>query len=491
MGANCAMNTNDVTHQELELSESPNTAENVIHDLREQVRVLEEKNQELESLLNQNPYTGLPIRRIFDRDFERLIQRSNTAFGVAILRLDSAYERVKNTRDRNKILLFQTTRRLMSVAGNNVYQSDRIDEFILLLIASSNVEVLRELADEIVEAVSERHEGPANDISFGCHIGIALYENGQTDRAEVIGNADIALEEAVRTRAPWYIYTSELGSGYRRKMLVEKMLTRAVRSGFDQFRIHYQPFVDREGRICGSEALIRWSPPDLGSVGPGAFIPIAEETGDIRFIGQWILYNSCRRLAQWHAEGYKQLYISVNVAPSQFAQDDLVERVTGILDSLKLPGSCLKLELTEGAIMAKPEEAVTKMHALRERGIRISVDDFGTGYSSLSYLQRLPIDTLKIDLSFIEDVDVNPENQEIVRAIISMARNLHLESLAEGVEREGQLRFLRDEGCEFIQGFYFSKPVDEHTFTTYLRNGAVLPQTDAPTEESSPAGSVQ
>ncbi|TVR91073.1 MAG: GGDEF domain-containing protein [Spirochaetaceae bacterium] len=485
------MNYNDVTHQEQDPSVLLDTAEETEVDaLRKQLAALEEKNKELENLLNQNPYTGLPIRRVFDREYERLIQRSDATFGVAILRLDAAYERIKNTRDRNKILLFQTTRRLLSVAGNNVYQSDRVDEFILLLHASSNGDVAHQIAAEITEVVAERHEGPANDISFGCHIGIALYENGSTDRAEVIGNADIALEEAVRTRSSWHIYTPELGAGYRRKMLIEKMLTGAVRSGFEQFRILYQPFVDRDGRICGSEALIRWNPPDLGSIGPGAFIPIAEETGDIRFIGQWILYNSCRRLAQWHAQGYTNLYVSVNVAPTQFAQDDLVERVVGILDSLKLPGSCLKLELTEGAIMVKPEEAVTKMHALRERGIRISVDDFGTGYSSLSYLQRLPIDTLKIDRSFIDDVDTNPENQEIVRAIISMAHNLHLETLAEGVEREGQLQFLWNEGCEFIQGFYFSKPVSEHTFTNYLRSGSVLPQPNTPGDSPMLAGPV-
>jgi len=485
------VNYKDVIQQEQELSDIPVTTDlTEVDELRKQLQALEEKNKELESLLNQNPYTGLPIRRVFDRDFERLVQRSETPFGVAILRLDSAYERVKNTRDRNKILLFQTTRRLMSVAGHNVYQSDRVDEFIVLLHASSNTDIARELAAEMAEVVAERHEGPANDIAFGCHIGIALYETGHTDRAEVIGNADIALEEAVRSRSLWHIYTPELGAGYRRKMLVEKMLTGAVRSGFEQFRILYQPIVNREGQISGSEALIRWNPPDLGSIGPGAFIPIAEETGDIRFIGQWILYNSCRRLAQWHAQGYKNLYISVNVAPTQFAQDDMVERVVGILDSLKLPGSSLKLELTEGAIMSKPEEAVTKMHALRERGIRISVDDFGTGYSSLSYLQRLPIDTLKIDRSFIDDVDINPENQEIVRAIISMARNLHLETLAEGVEREGQLQFLRDEGCEFIQGFYFSKPANEHTFTNYLKSGGVLPQPNEQGGEPMPAGSV-
>ncbi len=485
------MNHKDVTHPEQALSDLPVTTDlNEVDELRKQLQALEEKNKDLENLLNQNPYTGLPIRRVFDRDFERLVQRSERPFGVAILRLDSAYERVKNTRDRNKILLFQTTRRLMSVAGKNVYQSDRVDEFIVLLHASSNADLARELAAEMAEVVSERHEGPANDIAFGCHIGVALYESGHTDRAEVIGNADIALEEAVRSRSPWHIYTPELGAGYRRKVLVEKMLTGAVRAGFEQFRILYQPIVDRDGRISGSEALIRWNPPDLGSIGPAAFIPIAEETGDIRFIGQWILYNSCRRLAQWHAQGYKNLYISVNVAPTQFAQDDLVERVVGILDSLKLPGSSLKLELTEGAIMSKPEEAVTKMHALRERGIRISVDDFGTGYSSLSYLQRLPIDTLKIDRSFIDDVDINPENQEIVRAIISMARNLHLETLAEGVEREGQLRFLRDEGCEFIQGFYFSKPANEHSFTSYLQDGGLLPQSNGHGDEPMLAGPV-
>jgi c-di-GMP phosphodiesterase len=452
--------------------------------LRQQVRSLEERNSELQSLLDHDPYTGLQIHRVFERDLDRALTNAASGNGhgdlflVGLIRLDASYERIKNSRDRNRVLLFKTAQRIVDTLNCNVYQSDRLDEFLFFIPKVKGSAKAVSLLERVWEEVATPHEGPANDIVFGCHIGVSFWQGEEESRSEVLGNANIALEECVRQGTRVIVYTEEMGQAYRFKAAIERKIARTIRSGFDDFRIMYQPLVNSDAVICGAEALIRWFDPELGQISPGVFIPITEETGDVRFIGQWMLYNSCRQLKQWHLNGYTDLYISINVAPPQFKQPDLVERITGMLDSLKLNGGHVKLEVTEGAIMERPETAIVKMEELREYGVRISVDDFGTGYSSLNYLKKFPIDTLKIDRSFIEDVTENTSNQGIVRAIISMARNLGIETLAEGVETLEQVDFLLDAGCEMIQGYYYSRPVPSAEFDTYLSSGARLPLTD-------------
>jgi EAL domain-containing protein (putative c-di-GMP-specific phosphodiesterase class I) len=232
--------------------------------------------------------------------------------------------------------------------------------------------------------------------------------------------------------------------------------------------------VNAEGRITGAEALIRWRSPTVGAVGPDRFIPLAEETGDIRLIGQWTLYNACRQLVTWWSFVQHPMHISVNLSSSQFKEHDLVERIEGVLKALRLDGDAVKLELTETAVMQDPVQAILVMDRLRRQGIRISIDDFGTGYSSLSYLKQFPVQTVKIDKSFVEGIGISENSREIVKAIISMAKNLHMETLAEGVETEEQFEFLLAEGCDHVQGYYFSPPVDGSTFASYLAEGARL-----------------
>jgi EAL domain-containing protein (putative c-di-GMP-specific phosphodiesterase class I) len=233
--------------------------------------------------------------------------------------------------------------------------------------------------------------------------------------------------------------------------------------------------VDASRTIRGCESLIRWNHPEFGFIPPPRFIPIAERTGDIRILGRWILYKSCLQLKAWHEQGFPDMFVSVNLSPVQFLDKDLVSQVSAVMDGVGIEGRHLKLEITEGAIMSHPEDSIRKLQALRALGIRISIDDFGTGYSSLNYLAKLPIDTLKIDKSFIDDVTRNIQNQEIVRAIISMADSLKIETLAEGVETAEQKDMILAEGCKYIQGYFFSKPVDADQYTDYLRNGAILP----------------
>ena len=463
---------------ELEQDNRRLEAEN--RQLQEERRILALREAELEELLNRNPATGLPIRRVFERDFGRLLkelalQDRGPRIAVGLLRLDHDYNKIKNNRDRNRVLLFKTADRIRNVIGDNIYQSDRLDEFLIIFRNMRNIDGVELRADQIVDEILLPHDPPAGDVRFGCYLGIAVYPYHGKRKEELLGNADIALGESERNRSSYVVYTDELGERFRERATLEDELKLAIQGGFEQFSLYYQPFVNRDRRITGAEALIRWRHPTAGFISPSRFIPIAEDTGSVRFIGQWTLYRACRQLKTWHGVGHEDLHISVNLSPSQFKQIDLVERVEGILDSVKLHGESLKLELTETTIMEDPEDAIVTMNQLRRQGITLSLDDFGTGYSSLSYLRRFPIETLKIDRSFVTDVDTNPANQEIVKAMVAMGRSFGMKTLAEGVETEGELEFLFDLGCDHVQGFYFSRPVPETDFRRLLMSGAAFP----------------
>lgn len=463
------------------LTERNRALRETVTRLRQRQTYLEEKHQESMDLLNLDPYTGLPIRRLFmkrlDDRFRELqaVTNQHRMMAVGVIRLDNAYARIKNSRDSRKILLYATSARIREIIGDNLFQSDRIDEFNIVLNNMPNLDAIELISDRIVNNVSKPHEPPADDISFGCHLGIAVYPLHGKSREEVLGNADIALGVAEATQRSYVIYTDEMGTTRRDQDRIVEDLTSAIEEGFDQFEIVYQPFVDSSGTIVGSESLMRWNHPENGNVPPSVFIPVAERSGAIRILGQWSLYNSCKQLTEWHRAGYRPLFVSVNLSAYQFKQRDLVVRVGGILEALHLRGEHLKLELTEGMVMEDPEDAISKMKELKKLGIRLSIDDFGTGYSSLTYLQKFPIDTLKIDKSFVNDLETDVHNQEIVKAIISLAKNIHVDTLAEGAERQEQVAFLFREGCDNIQGYFFSRPVSPETFASYLKAGGTLP----------------
>ena len=452
-------------------------------ELRRKLTEAEETTAWLEDLVNKNQHTLLPIRRHFDRAVAGLLdpERRNGHSGsvaVGVLRLDRSYDRIKDTRDRGKAILFNTADRLKGLLGDYLYQSDRLDEFLFAIPGMTSLDAVELMATRIVDAVSRPHEPPAKDVVFGCHVGLSL-NTGRLTKEELLGNAYIALAESETGRGRYVIYDETIGNRYREKAEIERSLSTVAQAGFEDFRLVYQPFVDSEGRLIGAEALIRWFHPHLGPLSPALFIPIAEETGEIRLLGQWTLYNAARQLRDWIKSSGRDLHMSVNLSPAQFKQQDLIVRIEGILDALGLDGRHLKLELTEGAIMEDPEQAIRTMKMLDERGVRISIDDFGTGYSSLSYLKRFPVHTLKIDQSFVEDVTTNQSNQEIVRAIISMAHSLHIESLAEGVETAEQRDFLAAEGCDSIQGYFYSPPVPARDFEPFLQAGRIDPRVAA------------
>jgi EAL domain-containing protein (putative c-di-GMP-specific phosphodiesterase class I) len=288
-------------------------------------------------------------------------------------------------------------------------------------------------------------------------------------------------------RNTYRFFTQEMQAHSARTLQLDNALRRALER--DQLRLHYQLQVSlQDGCIIGAEALLRWQHPELGAVSPAEFIPIAESSGQILPIGEWVLRSAVHQLRSWLDSGLAPMVIAVNLSAVQFRHPQLPELVTQILDEAKLPPQYLELELTEGVAMDDPLGAIAVMDNLHERGIRMSIDDFGTGYSSLNYLKRFPVYKLKIDQSFVRNLTEDPENKAIVVAVISLAGALGLQTLAEGVETEEQLAFLREKGCNEVQGYYFSKPLPADEFERLLRERRKL-VCPAATELTLPASS--
>jgi EAL domain-containing protein (putative c-di-GMP-specific phosphodiesterase class I) len=265
----------------------------------------------------------------------------------------------------------------------------------------------------------------------------------------------LAKEEGRNT---YEFYASEMNAGRAGRLDMEVLLRRAVAR--QEFVLHYQPIMAVTGdRVVGVEALIRWNSPELGFVSPAQFIPLAEETGLIVPIGEWVLSTACLQAKAWQNQGIRPLTMSVNLSPRQFRQKNLVEMIAGVLEKTGLDASLLELEITEGMIMHRPDQAVGVLERLHQLGVRLSVDDFGTGYSSLSYLKKFPVQKLKIDRSFVNDLTTDGDDGSIVTAIIAMAKSLKLEVIAEGVETREQLAFLARLQCDKYQGYLFSKPI--------------------------------
>jgi EAL domain-containing protein (putative c-di-GMP-specific phosphodiesterase class I) len=290
-------------------------------------------------------------------------------------------------------------------------------------------------------------------------MGIAVYPDDGASVDTLLKNADIAMYHAKQGgRNSFRFYAKHMDERVQLRLSMEGKLKQALEKA--ELTLHYQPKVEIEtGRIIGVEALLRWDNPDVGEVPPGKFIPVAEETGLIVPIGEWVLYTACQRAQRWRQAGLVPVDMAVNLSSHQFRRGGLAEMVGRVMDETGLDARALELELTEGVIMENVEETVRILTQLKEMGIKLSVDDFGTGYSSMAYLKRFPLDILKIDRSFVQDITTDANDATIIRAIIALARGLNLTSIAEGVETEEQLRFLRQHGCDQMQGYLVSRPI--------------------------------
>lgn len=333
------------------------------------------------------------------------------------------------------------------------------DEFVLVL---PQYEVGPMTADTI-ENVMAQLEAPiligGKEFFVTCSIGIAVFPDDGSSGETLLTHADIAMYRAKEMgRNNFQFFEPALNTRTQARLRIEGALRHALARA--EFVLYYQPQVDLQtGEIVGAEALIRWQHPKLGMVLPADFIALAEETGLIIPIGAWVLRTACAQNQAWQGAGKGKLRIAVNLSGVQFAQPDIVETVAAALNESGLDPACLEIELTESVVMHDVESTIATLHQLKALGVQLSIDDFGTGYSSLAYLRRFPIDVLKIDQSFVRDVSSNVDDATIVVSIIALAHNLRLHVIAEGVETVDQLAFLRDHGCDEIQGYYFSRPV--------------------------------
>lgn len=443
--------------------------------LRETTRRLEteiaERNR-AEERLNYMSYhdvlTELPNRVLFkDRLSQALAaaKRENELMAVFLLSLDR-FRYISETLGSPAAdeLICEVAERLTS----NMREGDTIaywgsDEFAMLFHQLEKNEDAIQISKRLQATLEGRFNLARDEIYITASIGIALYPLNGQDEAALMKNAAAALAQAKQRGGNNYqFYTAEMNAKALHRLSLESSLRRAVER--EEFVLHYQPKVDiNTWQISGAEALIRWNHPERGLVSPAEFIPVAEETGLIAPIGEWVLRNSCMDLKRWSL-GSPGLTVSSNISARQFQDPNFFVLVMSILDEVNLEPGQLELELTESSLMTNLDSAVMTLNALQNAGLRISVDDFGTGFSSLAYLKRLPINVLKIDRSFVHDASTDPDDAALVMAIITLAHNLRLKVVAEGVESEDQLRFLHLLRCDEIQGFLFSKPLPADEF---------------------------
>jgi len=433
------------------------------------------KEEEIAFIAYHDTLTGLPNRKSFYLRLEDVLsqfrRRSDDA-SWALLFLDlDRFKIINDTlgHDVGDELLKAVARRIREC----LRKTDDIfrlggDEFTVILSSLSQGIDVAKVAEKIREKVSTPVVIKTHELQIWISIGISVYPNDGADVETLVKNADMALYAAKEEKEGYRFFTDEMNRKALERMQLERNLRFALER--DEFVIYYQPLVDSDEQVVGMEALLRWQHPELGLLPPGKFIGLAEETGAIIPIGEWVLRSACQQVKRWQDKGYKGLYVAVNLSARQFREPDLVDTVEEILNNMGIAPNCLKLEVTESCVMDNPEMAIDTMNRLREKGINFSIDDFGTGYSSLSYLKRLPIDTLKIDRSFVCDALNNREDREIIRTIVSMARSLNIETVAEGVETKGQQAFLRKEGCKKMQGYYFGRPMPEDKFEEMLRS---------------------
>jgi diguanylate cyclase (GGDEF)-like protein len=431
----------------------------------------------LHKIANYDELTGLPNRHLFSEEAARLLAEHGADAGATLLFLDvDRFMRINNTFGYavGDLLVRQVAARLQgTVSARGIVTRMGRDDFAMLECSAGTETEARALAERVMGAFTEPFRLDGREFFLTLSIGVCRFPQDGEDIARLLVNAENALFLAKRNgRNNFQVYVRDLNNASAERLEMETALRHAVDRG--ELVLHYQPSIDLAvGRITAVEALVRWQHPLRGMIPPDRFIPLADETGLIGEIGHWVLFEACAQTRRWHDEGLSGLKVSVNVSAVQFRQCDLVQIVAEALKQTGLPPWCLDLEITETVLMQDADATIATLLGLKAMGVCISVDDFGIGYSSLAYLQRFPIDTLKIDKSFMRDVTGDGQNAAIVRTVIALAKSLGLESIAEGVETLEQVEFLRAEGCDRLQGYYFSRPLPAANLLEYLRAAAV------------------
>jgi len=420
---------------------------------------------QLEHQANYDALTGLPNRNLLHDRLRQAVYAQRVPRAIAVVFMDLDHFKFVNDslgHSAGDLLLKAMAERLRAVLreGDTVGRVGG-DEFVLILNDQSNEEIIYRAMQRITAKVSEPITIESKELYVSCSAGISIYPQDGRDVDTLLKNADAAMYRAKEHgRSNFQFYTSEMNERVNERLALENALRRALER--QELALHYQQKVNlTTGAIVGAEALVRWLHPEWGLVRPARFIPLAEETGLIVSIGEWVLREACRQGRAWIDAGLNPGVVSVNLSLRQFRQEGLVRTVSRILEETRFEPSQLEMELTESMVMGNVDAAIAVLQGLKQLGVALSVDDFGTGYSSLSYLKDLPIDTLKIDRSFVRDIGGGAEAEDgvLAQAIISLGHALHLKVIAEGVETDAQMRFLRRHGCDEVQGFFYGEPV--------------------------------
>lgn len=438
--------------------------------------------QRIQHLAQHDPLTGLPNRLLFeDRLNHAAARAAREDSQAAILMID-----LDNFKDVNDTLGHAAGDALLREVADRfrstVRESDTLarlggDEFAVLQEDVNGRDQVKRLADRLLVAMATPCHIVGQQLSPRCSVGISIFPRDATSAAEGLINADLALYHAkAEGRATYRFYSEKLGNVARRRIDVAARLRGAI--GENELHLVYQPKQHlRTGRLVGCEALLRWTSPGHGPVSPAEFIPIAERTGQINEIGNWVIDQACRQIAAWRADGIG-LSVAVNVSALQFRAPGLVTRMKARLDAHNVAADALEVEITETALMEKPETTARVLRELADLGIKVSIDDFGTGYSSLIYLKRLPVDRLKIDRAFITRITESPEDRLIAQAVIHLGHDLGLEVIAEGVETENQADLVAKMGCDEMQGYLLSRPASPDAIAKLWREREARPDRD-------------
>jgi len=417
-------------------------------------------------LANYDDLTSLPNRSLLLELMQlRLLDDSGSPVQAALFFLDlDRFMRINDSfgYPTGDALIRQVAARLQALAAeHHIVARLGQDEFAVFVDGIASIDDARRFAERLMRRFGSAFVQNGQDFFLTASVGVSVYPAHGTDPQALLKNAESAVFEAKKQgRNNFQVYRNDLNSGSGRRFRLESDLRLAV--GRKQVFLLYQPVIDmRSRRIVAVEALARWRHPELGLVPPDEFIGLADESGVIVEIGDWVLRTACEQAVSWHRAGYPDLVISVNFSAAQFKERDLAARVEAALRDTGLPGRALEVEITETVAMQNAESTIASFRTLKRMGVRISIDDFGTGYSSLSYLKRFPIDILKIDKSFVRDITTDSDDAAIVRTIAALGRTLKLMVVAEGVETQGQVDFLASEGCDRMQGYLFSRPVDD------------------------------
>jgi diguanylate cyclase (GGDEF)-like protein len=439
------------------------------------VGVLRQKEERLHHRTHYDPLTNLPNRSKFvDRVHDALDRAARRSRSIAVLVVD-----LDDFEEINHSLGHEAGDQLLAAAGERIEASVRpggavarlcSDEFAVLLEDVTDQRSAVYAAKRIGEEVRTPTEVDGSEVLVSASIGVAIGGSSQEAGPEdLLRNADVAMHAAKRKgKARYRVFDPGADTTTSGRSLVEADMRRAIEEG--EFRVHYQPLVElRSGRVCGFEALLRWQHPIYGLILPGEFVPLAEQTGLIVPIGRWVLQEACRQVRLWQNEhpGPPPLTLNVNVSARQFGQPNLTEEFLSILEKSELDPHHLQLEITE-SVMVYDVSASVALGELKSAGVKLAMDDFGTGYSNLSYVKRLPVDTLKIDRSYVRGLGRNAEDTAIVHATVAFAKALGLSLAAEGIENTGQLARLRDLGCELGQGYNFAKPLPSQEVPAFL-----------------------